>query len=346
MIIYKFILIIITAALISPSFAKQDLDVTPVTDKSSKSKIAYINNFDPHDYLSFSPYWWPDPNSPNGLPYIRKDGVRNKQLVDLGDAGKFKNLAKTVISLTKDYKNYKNNQSAKQAVEYLRLWFLNSDTAMNPNLNYAQVVLGRNNNKGNPEGILEFRYVISLLKAIDDLAEAKMLAKTDYEKLKNWFANYLNWLTTSELGRKDAIAGNNHQSWYAAQIVSIALFTSQQDVARQKCEDSKILITNQINPDGKQSLELKRTRALTYSLFNLEALFVLAKACEQVKINLWNSNLSQAYTFILKYKSSCNKSNFTQNCRWGDNYLQIDPVENWRWDVLEKPEEIYYNIIQ
>ncbi len=32
---------------------------------------------DKHDYLSFAPYWWPDPKSKDGLPYIRRDGETN-----------------------------------------------------------------------------------------------------------------------------------------------------------------------------------------------------------------------------------------------------------------------------
>src|SRR5262249_147611 len=29
---------------------------------------------DKHDYLSYARYWWPNPKSPDGLPYIRRDG--------------------------------------------------------------------------------------------------------------------------------------------------------------------------------------------------------------------------------------------------------------------------------
>ena len=29
---------------------------------------------DKHDYISFGPYWWPDPAKKDGLPYIRRDG--------------------------------------------------------------------------------------------------------------------------------------------------------------------------------------------------------------------------------------------------------------------------------
>ena len=37
---------------------------------------------DKHDYLSYSRYWWPDPDKEDGLPYIRKDGVVNRPLVN------------------------------------------------------------------------------------------------------------------------------------------------------------------------------------------------------------------------------------------------------------------------
>ena len=31
---------------------------------------------DLHDYWHPAPYWWPDPDSPSGFPYIKKDGER------------------------------------------------------------------------------------------------------------------------------------------------------------------------------------------------------------------------------------------------------------------------------
>ena len=32
-----------------------------------------------HDYFSLSPYWWPDSTKPDGLPYVRHDGVTNPE---------------------------------------------------------------------------------------------------------------------------------------------------------------------------------------------------------------------------------------------------------------------------
>ena len=34
-----------------------------------------------HDYVSLAPYWWPNPNTPNGLPYIRKDCQINPEVI-------------------------------------------------------------------------------------------------------------------------------------------------------------------------------------------------------------------------------------------------------------------------
>ncbi|WP_146531059.1 alginate lyase family protein [Novipirellula artificiosorum] len=45
---------------ISPKFSVTDGGVVPPSG-------------DPHDYMSVGPYWWPDPNKDDGLPYIRRD---------------------------------------------------------------------------------------------------------------------------------------------------------------------------------------------------------------------------------------------------------------------------------
>lgn len=31
----------------------------------------------PHDYYSNGDYWWPNPDTPDGLPYIQRDGQTN-----------------------------------------------------------------------------------------------------------------------------------------------------------------------------------------------------------------------------------------------------------------------------
>jgi hypothetical protein len=47
------------------------------TSVTQKTQLAASG--DKHDYLSLSPYDWPDPTKPNGLPYILHDGIVNPE---------------------------------------------------------------------------------------------------------------------------------------------------------------------------------------------------------------------------------------------------------------------------
>src|SRR5215470_10508810 len=40
---------------------------------------------DKHDYMSLAPYFWPNPNTPDHLPYVRRDGERNPEITQIAD---------------------------------------------------------------------------------------------------------------------------------------------------------------------------------------------------------------------------------------------------------------------
>ena len=44
---------------------------------SVMSKPLTPDSGDKHDYMSFGPYWWPDPKKEDGLPFINRDGEVN-----------------------------------------------------------------------------------------------------------------------------------------------------------------------------------------------------------------------------------------------------------------------------
>src|SRR5690625_5019468 len=52
---------------------------------------------DKHDFLDQAGSWWPNPNQPDGLPYIRKDGKTNPNRVS--DFRAMKRMAKNVRTL-------------------------------------------------------------------------------------------------------------------------------------------------------------------------------------------------------------------------------------------------------
>jgi hypothetical protein len=54
---------------------------------------------DKRDYLSFGPYWWPDSTKPNGMPYIRRDGIVNPESRASSDSPRLYALTDAVETL-------------------------------------------------------------------------------------------------------------------------------------------------------------------------------------------------------------------------------------------------------
>ena len=103
---------------------------------------------DKHDYLSMAPYWWPDSTKSNGLPYIRRDGVMNPQTRIDHDGLRFGAMTDAVEALALGYWFTGNERYATRAAFLVRTWFIDPATRMNPNLRFAQAILGVTEGRG------------------------------------------------------------------------------------------------------------------------------------------------------------------------------------------------------
>ncbi|MCX7009068.1 MAG: alginate lyase family protein [Kiritimatiellaeota bacterium] len=242
--------------------------------------------FDPHVYVSLATYYWPDPAKPDGLPYISRDGERNPETEEY-DHHALGRMEHAVHNLAQAWYFTGEKKYADGAVRQLRAWFLDPATKMNPNLNHGQMVKGKDTGRGT--GIIDTHGLPALIDDILLLHGAPGWTPDDEQKLRTWCRDYLTWLRTSKIGKKEAGATNNHGMWYDAQCAALALFAGDRAQAKEILESTKTKrIATQIEPDGSQPLELKRTLSISYTFFNLEALFTCARLGEHVGVDLWN----------------------------------------------------------
>jgi hypothetical protein len=183
---------------------------------------------------------------------------------------------------------------------------------MNPNLRYAQIIPGHL--EGRHHGILDGHYLLPALDAASLLVGARCWSDTDEEGLVTWASEFLDWLRTSENGKRERAAQNNHGSLYDVQVVHLALFIGYLRVARETAERARQRIAAQIKADGSQPFELQRSESFHYSQYNLRALFQLAVRAEHAGVDLWHyrpwrgAGIRQALDFLVPYLEDSSKT--------------------------------------
>lgn len=286
------------------SEADKLLDVQPL---SVMLKEKTPGSGDKHDYMSQARYYWPDPSKPNGLPYISRDGVSNPELEKL-DRNRLGNTAERITTLALAWYFSGEEKYAQKATELIRVWFFNKDTRMNPNLEYAQMIPGHNNDKGRCYGVLDTYSFVEMLDAIKLLEQSKAFTPKDAKQLKTWFGKLLNWVLTSPQGIEEGRGVNNHSTAYDAQVIAFALYAGNVKVAQEiiNALPAKRIFT-QIEPDGRQPQELRRTLAFGYSQYNLSHLIDIFLMAQKIDIRIDNAtspdgrNFYKAMDFLAQY---------------------------------------------
>ena len=241
---------------------------------------------DKHDYLSYARYWWPNPDTADGLPYINRDGHSNDQLVRQGDRGRVGAMGDAVETLALAGYLLDDKRYSDRATLLVRAWFLDPATRMNPHMKYGQGIPGVSDGRG--WGILDTRNFIAVLDAVRLLEESDSWTEQDTTALTAWMTEYLHWLRTDPAGKEMQEISNNHGTWYDAQTAAIAIYVADRALAKKIVDDAKhARIARGIAPDGSQPEEITRTKSLSYCLFNLSALGVLARIGESVDVDLW-----------------------------------------------------------
>ena len=281
---------------------------------------------DKHDYMSQGPYWWPNPDTPDGLPYVRRDGERNPE-GDVLDSVRIGRLCRTVETLALAWYLIGDERYAEHAARLLHTWFLDEATRMNPHLEFGQAIPGICEGRG--IGIIGTSNIFpGLVDALGLLETAEAWSVSGRSGLWCWMQTYLNWLLESEKGKDEAQQLNNHGTRYDVQIIALSLLTGRRDIAQataRKAREKRI--ASQIEPDGSQPYELRRTLSKHYSFANMMGMLDLASLAEHVGEDLWSfetsdgRGLRKALDWFLPY---------------------IDGEKEWGWEQIADFDTVSY----
>lgn len=290
-----------------------------VTDKQTS------RSGNPHNYESLSTYWWPNESSADGLPYYERDGLWNPEYKQY-DLPRLFQLVENLKTFTANYATDRN-ASHKAFCKQLDIWFLNKDTRMLPNFTYSQFVPGRNNGEGFPGGIIDAYNFISVIDNIERMDNNKSIGLIRRWKLRKWFSDFMEWMLTSSQGKTEATSTNNHGLAYDITLYRMARFTRQNDLCKLLVPRITQRINAQIEAQGQQPAELKRTRAFFYSAYNLEHMVDFCLMMHQAGYNYLDnegSRIKEAILYLTPYLGRQSAWPYQEIGSWkeGENILR------------------------
>jgi hypothetical protein len=265
------------------AWAMQQEPVTVTNETSSRSAGGK------HDFFSEADYFWPDPKNPDG-PYINRDGMTNPANFVAHRKAMIR-LSKIIGALASAYQLNRDEQYVAQAVKHLRAWFVNTETYMNPNLQFSQAVKGLFT--GRNYGIIDTIHLMEVAQGVLVMENAGAFDKETLAGVKLWFHRYNEWLNTSKMGLDEKRTKNNHSTCWAMQVASFAKLCGDQAWIDTCINLYKtVLLPNQMGADGSFPLELARTKPYGYSLFNLDAMATLCQIISKPgQQDLWSFQL-------------------------------------------------------
>ncbi|RDB17371.1 hypothetical protein Hypma_001833 [Hypsizygus marmoreus] len=278
------------------------------------SKTVTPPNGDKHDYMSWAPYWWPDcskaGNTTELAPeevwktcqYVSRDGLFNPDGRLINDVGNFQSLSDAVLynAIAFSITGGTSSSYSKTTVSFIKTWFLDDETKMNPNLNYGQMQRGPTGQFGSHTGILDLKGMAKIVTGIIILRNKKSTDwTTDLDNQMNaWTKEYITWLETAPISLEEGHADNNHGTFYYNQLAALKILVNDMDGARNVTNTyfaSQYM--SQIESSGEQPLEAARTRPYHYRAYNLAAMITNARIAEYAgDKSIWNKTTNQGAT--------------------------------------------------
>lgn len=309
------------------------------------SFIAERSTGNMHDFYSEGDYWWPNPISPDSA-YIRRDGETNPDNF-VAHRHAMIRFSTLVGDLTSAWIITGDKKYAVQALEHIHAWFIDPETRMNPNLQYAQAIKGIATGRG--IGIIDTIHLLEVVQSLILLENANLLSEEDLTGTKKWFADYLHWLTNHPYGLDEMNAKNNHGTCWVMQVAQFAKYTGNKGLT-DFCRDlyQAVLLPGQMDTDGSFPLELNRTKPYGYSLFNLDAMATICHILSDDTHNLWQyttgdgRNMQKGVAWLFPYIKDKSAWPFEEDVMYWEQWPVAQPA--LLFSAYDTPNEEYVSV--
>ncbi|WP_038050686.1 alginate lyase family protein [Thioalkalivibrio sp. ALJ1] len=252
---------------------------------------------DAHDYFSLAKYWWPNPDTTDGLPFVWEDGRVNPDCYsDTYDFSELEAFAEAMLALALAAFLTGDQRYADQGAHFLQKWCVDEDTRQNPNFEHAQAVPGEK--PGRWQGIIEARRLIYVAESVRLLESAGGISPEAVHHTQKWFSDLLQWMTESEFGKAAAERKNNIAFWYDLQRMVYADFCGKGDLAKSIARDVSVpRLQEQMQEDGGLPAELERAYPQDYVAFTVMAMALISRVGDKHGLQLWEPHEADGHGF-------------------------------------------------
>ena len=264
------------------------LDKAPISIAQNASAIKGVSGA--NNFTSMAVYWWPDPESPTGYPYIRRDGSRNPETYLSSDGKILADFINSVSACALLYRLSGVEDYSAKAVELIRAFLIEESTRMNPHMTYSGVLMGDGPNNLIIRGaVIDSDRLPIVVDMISILRGSPSWTQADEDGTREWFNSMADWFLGSPRAIIQAGYYHNIKTSYMTQLMSyLCAAGREQEAVAYMSSNVKDVLGRQIDPDGQQPLELDRVAKKHYCTFNLSLLCNLAKVCSSLGMDIWD----------------------------------------------------------
>ncbi len=288
-------------------------EAPPVVVTNKKKSFAP----DSHYYYSIGGYWWPSEDSTS---YVYIDGVKNPER-NKYNSGLLSELVNRCKYLSVAYYLTENEKYYEKFVAQVKAWFLDKETYMYPNLEYAAVVPGKNRNMGRRSGMIQAYSFNKVIESIRLINSVKRIDDSTMIQLEHWFMSFAKWADESSFGNPlHNKKSNNIGIAYDVMLINMYLFAGNVERAKELADnfqENRLYI--QIDEEGKQPAELSRANAFSYSVYNLTHILDFCFIMHYWDIDyytLHSERIDKAFVFLQRYVDNHSAFPYKQKGDW------------------------------